>query len=41
MERIIIDMDEVIADPMGQMITWYISEYGLPVDLKKWKWVPG
>jgi len=44
MERIIIDMDEVIADPMGQMITWYISEYGLPVDVKKMEvgsWVKG
>ena len=44
MERIIIDMDEVIADPMGQMINWYISEYGLPVDVKKMEvgsWVKG
>ena len=23
MERVIIDMDEVMADPMGGMINWY------------------
>jgi len=27
MERIIIDMDEVIADPMGDMIDWYSKQY--------------
>lgn len=32
MERVIIDMDEVIADPMGDMISWYKKEYGLDVD---------
>jgi 5'-nucleotidase len=32
MERIIIDMDEVIADPMGEMIEWYRRGYGLDVD---------
>jgi 5'(3')-deoxyribonucleotidase len=43
MERVIIDMDEVIADPMGAMITWYEKEYGLPVDPGKMKgsWLPG
>jgi len=44
MERVIIDMDEVIADPMGQMISWYNSEYGLPVDYKLMEagsWVKG
>ena len=44
MERVIIDMDEVIADPMGQMISWYTSEYGLPVDYKLMEagsWVKG
>ena len=44
MERVIIDMDEVIADPMGQMINWYVSAYGLPVDMKKMEvgsWVKG
>jgi 5'(3')-deoxyribonucleotidase len=28
MERVIIDMDEVIADTMGKMIHWYEKEYG-------------
>jgi len=32
MERIIIDMDEVIADPMNEMIEWYQKEYGKDVD---------
>lgn len=44
MERVIIDMDEVIADPMGQMISWYNSEYGLPVDyrlMEAGSWVKG
>ena len=44
MERVIIDMDEVIADPMGQMINWYQQEYGLQVDYKKMEagsWVKG
>ena len=27
METIIIDMDEVIADPMGAMINWYEKKY--------------
>jgi 5'(3')-deoxyribonucleotidase len=31
----IIDMDEVIADPMGAMIDWYVREYGGTVDLGK------
>jgi len=35
MERIIIDMDEVIADPMGDMIDWYKKEYGRDVDWDK------
>jgi 5'-nucleotidase len=35
MERVIIDMDEVIADPMGDMIEWYKKEYELEVDYKK------
>jgi 5'(3')-deoxyribonucleotidase len=44
MERIIIDMDEVIADPMGEMIDWYRREYGLAVDYQKMlggSWVKG
>lgn len=35
MERIIVDMDEVIADPMGDMISWYTNKYHLPVDYNK------
>lgn len=35
MERIIVDMDEVIADPMGDMINWYTQKYNLPVDYNK------
>ena len=35
MERVIIDMDEVIADPMGDMIDWYIRKYNLPVNYEK------
>jgi 5'-nucleotidase len=43
MERVIIDMDEVIADPMGDMIAWYEKEYGITVDFEKMKgsWLPG
>lgn len=32
MERIIIDMDEVMSDTMGAMIQWYEKEHGLPID---------
>ena len=35
MQRIIIDMDEVIADPMGDMIEWYRKEHGGEVDWDK------
>jgi 5'-nucleotidase len=35
MERVIIDMDEVIADPMGDMINWYTKEYNQGVDYEK------
>ena len=43
MERIIIDMDEVMCDTMGGMIAWYKKEYGLDVDYTKMKgsWQPG
>jgi len=43
MERVIIDMDEVIADPMGAMIAWYEKEHGLPVNfsMMKGSWLPG
>jgi 5'-nucleotidase len=44
MERIIIDMDEVIADPMGEMIQWYRENYRQEVDYSKMtsgSWVKG
>lgn len=44
MERIIIDMDEVIADPMGAMIEWYRKEHGRDVDYNKMlvgSWIKG
>jgi 5'-nucleotidase len=43
MERIIIDMDEVIADPMGEMIEWYKKEYGGKPDMEKMagSWIIG
>src|ERR1700744_1832834 len=44
MERIIIDMDEVIADPMNEMIEWYRKEHGGEVDFGKMlagSWVKG
>jgi 5'(3')-deoxyribonucleotidase len=42
-ERIIIDMDEVIADPMGEMIDWYKKEYGVEPDKTKMigSWIIG
>ena len=42
-QRIIIDMDEVIADPMGEMIEWYKKEYGTDPDKSKMigSWVLG
>ena len=30
-------MDEVIADPMGAMITWYEKAYAIPIDFSKMK----
>ncbi|HZE85152.1 MAG TPA: 5'(3')-deoxyribonucleotidase [Puia sp.] len=35
MQRVIIDMDEVIADPMGEMIGWYKEKYKRDVDWDK------
>lgn len=35
MERIIVDMDEVMADPMGAMIDWYTNKYNLSVNYEK------
>lgn len=43
-ERVIIDMDEVIADTMGKMVKWYESEYGQKVDhsvMRNGSWVAG
>lgn len=44
MERVIIDMDEVIADPMGDMIEWYRKTHQLEIDENKMlggSWVKG
>jgi len=43
MKRILIDMDEVIADPMGEMIRWYNDQYGAGPDKDKMvgSWVKG
>jgi 5'-nucleotidase len=35
MQRVIVDMDEVIADPMNDMIDWYRKEYKMDVDYQK------
>lgn len=43
-ERIIIDMDEVMADTMGDMINWYSTEHALEVDREKMlvgSWIRG
>src|SRR6516225_7843143 len=41
--RIIIDMDEVIADPMGAMTEWYEKEFGVGPDKSKMvgSWIKG
>lgn len=44
MERVLVDMDEVMADPMGRMIAWYESNYGRKVVYDKMEngsWVKG
>ncbi len=43
MQRVIVDMDEVMADTMGGMVEWYTKEYGLPVNYDKMigAWAPG
>lgn len=43
MERMIIDMDEVMSDTMGGMINWYKNEFGGEIDFSKMKgsWQPG
>lgn len=35
MERVIVDMDEVIADPLTDMLQWYAAHYGGIVDMEK------
>src|ERR1700749_2101431 len=35
MQRVIVDMDEVIAAPMNEMIDWYKNKYRLDVDYEK------
>lgn len=34
MERVIVDMDEVIADPLGDMIRWYEATFDQQVDIE-------
>jgi len=44
MQRVIVDMDEVIADPMNEMIEWYRKNYEINVDYEKMlvgSWVKG
>lgn len=43
MQRVIVDMDEVMADTMGAMVDWYTNKYGLSVNYKKMigAWSPG
>jgi 5'(3')-deoxyribonucleotidase len=33
-KRVLVDMDEVIADPMGAMIEWYNDRYKAEIDFK-------
>jgi 5'-nucleotidase len=35
MERVIVDMDEVIADPLTDMLDWYQRQFGQEVDVRK------
>jgi 5'-nucleotidase len=35
MERVIVDMDEVLADTLGGMVNWYRNEYGSDIDWDK------
>lgn len=44
MERVIVDMDEVIADPMGAMINWYRTEHSNEINFNKMlggSWIKG
>jgi 5'-nucleotidase len=43
-ERVIIDMDEVMADTMGKMVGWYEGVYGVKVNysvMKDGSWLVG
>ncbi|MBC7829294.1 MAG: 5'(3')-deoxyribonucleotidase [Chitinophagaceae bacterium] len=33
-QRVLVDMDEVIADPMGAMIGWYNGKYNAAIDFE-------
>lgn len=43
MKRVIVDMDEVMADTMGGMVDWYTKTHGLTLDFSKMKgsFIPG
>lgn len=43
MERIILDMDEVMADTMGAMFAWYKKNFNLPIEYENMKgaWMLG
>jgi 5'-nucleotidase len=44
MQRVIVDMDEVIADPMNEMIDWYRERYSQEIDYEKMlvgSWIKG
>lgn len=34
-ERVLVDMDEVMADPMGAMIGWYKTKYNVDIDFER------
>ena len=44
MERLLIDMDEVMADPLTDMTEWYMREFGGVIDVEKMQvgsWLKG
>lgn len=43
LQRVIFDMDEVMADTMGAIMEWYTSTYKLDVDYSRMigSWMPG
>ena len=34
MQRVLVDMDEVIADPMGAMLEWYNHKYNSNINFE-------